>query len=98
MPSLNKISPKFKNFYIVSGVLFLVWLLIFDTNDLLSQAELSLKQKELEETKSFYEEKIEKVKEDRAGLLEDKALLEEIARERYFMKKEGEEVFIVVEE
>jgi len=97
-PSFLKIPSKFKSFYVIAGGLFLLWILVFDTNDLLSQAKLSLKQKELEGTKAFYQEKIEEVKKDRAGLLEDNSLLEKVARERYFMRKEGEEVFIVVEE
>jgi len=31
-------------------------------------------------------------------LLNDKKLLEKIAREKYFMKKSGEEIFVLVEE
>lgn len=98
IPQLPSSFSKLKNFYFIAGALFVTWLVFFDTNDLLSQAKLSMKQKELETTKEFYQQKIEEVKEDRAGLMEDKALLEKVAREKYFMKKDGEEVFIVVEE
>ncbi len=94
----QRFSSKFKNFYVITGVVFIAWILFFDTNDLVSQTSLSLKQKELEQTKAFYLQKIEEVKSDREGLLNNEVLLEKIAREKYFMKKEGEDVFIVVEE
>jgi cell division protein FtsB len=73
-------------------------MLFFDSNDLLTQFKLSSKQSELESSKEFYEEKIIEVKNDKEALLNDKALLEKIAREKYLMKKENEDVYIVVEE
>ncbi len=73
----------------------LVWLTFFDSNDLLSQYRLTAKKHDLEQTKAFYQEKIEEVKSDRAAL-QDPEQLEKIAREKYFMKKEGEDVYVVV--
>lgn len=52
----------------------------------------------MEEQKSYYLEKIEEVKKDREELMSDDRLLEKFAREKYFMKKETEDVFIIVEE
>ena len=52
----------------------------------------------LTKTKSFYEQKIDEVKADREALLNNDELLEKLAREKYFMKKENEDVFIVVDE
>jgi len=95
---LRFIPEKFRNFYVVCTIVFLAWLVFFDTNDLVSQFQLSAKQSELESTKAFYESKIEEVKEDREGLLRNDLLLEKIAREKYFMKKDNEDVFIVVDE
>lgn len=59
---------------------------------------LSSKLSELEETKAFYENEIVEVKNNREALLNDPELLEKLAREKYLMKKESEDVFIVVEE
>ena len=73
-------------------------MVFFDSNDFISQVRLSSQQAELEEAKSFYEEKIEEVKTDREALLNNDELLEKIAREKYFMQKPNEDVFIVVEE
>ncbi len=95
---VRSLLARFKNFYVVLGVAFVVWLTFFDTNDLITQTSLSLKQSELEDTKAFYVSKIEEVKADRQALMENDELLEKIARERYFLKKETEDVFVVVPE
>lgn len=87
-----------KNFYVVTGAIFIVWLLFFDSNDILTQWRLTSKKTELEKTKIFYEEKITEVKANREALLKNDDLLEQVAREKYFMKKENEEVFVVIEE
>ncbi|MEQ9287304.1 MAG: septum formation initiator family protein [Cyclobacteriaceae bacterium] len=94
---LNKL-PKFtRNFYFLGGVVFLGWMLFFDANDFYSQFQLKRKLTDLEHQKNHYLQEIEKVKKDREALLNDKSQLERFAREKYYMKKEGEEVFIVVE-
>lgn len=95
---LNKIPPVFKSFYFLAAMFFLVWMLFFDSNDLITQIRLSSKLAELEEEKEFYENEIVEVKNDREALLNDRELLEKLAREKYLMKKENEDVFIVVEE
>ena len=95
---LDRIPSFLKNFYVLTALIFVVWMVFFDSNDFISQLKLSSQQAELEEAKSFYEERIVEVKEDRDALLNNDELLEKIAREKYFMQKPNEEVFIVVEE
>lgn len=94
----HKIPPVFRNFYFLIIAIFMVWMLFFDTNDFITQFSLSRRQSELEDSKAFYEERIIEVQKDRDALLNDRDLLEKIAREKYLMKKENEDVFIVVEE
>jgi cell division protein FtsB len=76
----------------------LAWLTFFDSNDLYTQIKQTAKLKSLEDEKTFYTEKIEEVKEDRAELLSDEELLEKFARENYLMKKPNEDVYVVVED
>ena len=87
----------FGNFYIVIGVVFLVWLTFFDSNDLYTQLTQTAKLKGLEDEKEFYIEKIEEVKTDREELLSDDELLEKFARENYLMKKPEEDIYVIVE-
>ncbi|MBV6646232.1 MAG: septum formation initiator family protein [Cyclobacteriaceae bacterium] len=94
----RKTPPFLRNFYVVAILLFVCWMLFFDSNDLFSQYRLSRKQSELEQTKAFYQEKIQEVKSDREALLNDDDLLEKMAREKYFMKKDNEDVYVIVEE
>lgn len=97
MNDLFKKIPSFlKNFYFLSAFFFLIWLAFVDSNDLFMQAELTSKRSELTVFKQFYEDKILQLKNDREALVNDPDLLEKVAREKYYMKKENEDLFIVV--
>jgi cell division protein DivIC len=72
-------------------------MLFFDANDFIKQFQMSRKLSDLENEKDFYLEKIAEVQKDRAELLSNPSLLEKFAREKYFMKKPGEDIFILVE-
>lgn len=94
----NKL-PKFtRNFFFLSSLFFLIWMVFFDSNDVYSQYTMTKKLSTLEEQKEYYKEKIVEVKKDREELLSDEAMLEKFAREKYLMKKPEEDLFIVVEE
>jgi len=87
--------PLLHNRYSLSLILFFVWLVFFDSNNLIERT-LHLRQlHQLEKDKIFYEEKI---KEDNAKLEElesNPANLEKFAREQYLMKKDNEDIFII---
>lgn len=95
---LKRIPPIFRNFYFLFALFFFIWMLLFDSNDLVSQIKLNQKLSTLESQKDYYLEKIEEVKKDREELLSDVALLEKFAREKYLMKKDSEDLYIIVEE
>jgi cell division protein FtsB len=95
---LKKLPPAFRNFYIVTGLCFLVWMLFLDSNDLISRFKLSAKLRNLDREKAYYQEKIADVEKDRHELMTDRELLEKFAREKYLMKKETEDIFIIQEE
>lgn len=91
--------PRFtKNFYFLFGFSFLIWMLFIDTNDVFTQIKLRNKLQNLEDEKAYYLEKIDEVRVDREELLSNDELLEKFAREKYLMKKESEDLFIIVEE
>ncbi len=95
---LNKMPPFTKNFYFIAGGVFLIWMLFFDSNDFFNQYRLSRKLTNLEKQKTYYLEKIDQVKKDREELFSNQELLEKFAREKYLMKKENEDLYIIVEE
>jgi cell division protein FtsB len=95
---LRKWLPKFiKNPYFLLTFGFVVWMLFFDSDDLITQYQLSRKFRKLHEEKAYYLQQIEIVKKEREELMSDEELLEKFAREKYFMKKPTEDVYIVVE-
>ncbi|RAK66794.1 MULTISPECIES: FtsB family cell division protein [Hymenobacter] len=95
---LGRVPRLLRNFYLLTGLAFLVWMLLFDSNDLLKQYEMLDKYRELQEQKQYYTGKIEEVKQDRAELLSSPEMLEKFAREKYVMKRPGEDVFLLVPE
>jgi cell division protein DivIC len=88
----------FRNYYVIIGVIFLLWLTFFDSNDLYSQFKMTGKLQSLKNERDYYIEKIDEVKVDREALMSDEAMLEKFAREKYLMKKPQEDLYIVVAE
>ena len=94
-PFIKKIPAPLRNSYFLVLVLFFGWLVFFDRHDILTQWRLQQTLHKLEEDKVYYEEKIKEVKKDKEDIENDK---EKFAREHYYMKKDNEDVFIIVEE
>ena len=94
---LKRIPPAFRNFYFVTGISFLVWMIFLDSNDLINRFRLTNKLHTLESEKEYYQEKIREVEKDRQQLMGTTELLEKFAREKYLMKKQTEDIFIIEE-
>jgi len=92
---LKKLPPFLKNFYIVGIILFVIWMTFFDSNDWINRFRMSSKLKSLKNEKKYYEEKIKEVEKDKKELMGNEQLLEKFAREKYLMKKPGEDLFII---
>ena len=85
-------------FYVSTGVLFVIWISFFDHANLVNQLKLWYSCRDLESKVTYYQEELEKVKKDKKELMGSMAALETFGRERYLMKKEGETVFVLVDE
>jgi len=92
-----KIKRLSRNFYFICSILFLIWMLFFDSNDLFLQFKRTSRLNQLHAKQEFYTDKINAVEEDRKELLSDEELLEKYAREKYLMRKPTEDLYIVVE-
>lgn len=95
---IKKLPRIFRNFYFVAFAIFFVWMLILDSNNLVARYKLGSKLDALEDEKAYYLEKIREVEKDRAELFGDRQSIEKFAREKYLMKKESEDIYIIVEE
>lgn len=92
----ERIPRLLRSFYFLTGLSFLAWMFLFDANDFLKQYDMYAKWQELQNDKEYYLREIDKVKKDRAELLSSPELLEKFAREKYIMKRPGEDVFVLV--
>lgn len=95
---LEKLPKAFRSFYVVTGLVFLTWMLVIDSNNFITRFRLSSKLRSLEREKEYYEQKIREVRKDHSELFGDNESLEKFAREKYLMKKPTEDVYIIVEE
>ena len=87
-----------KNKYILSLIIFFVWLLIFDRNNLIDRVKFVYKLNEMERQKEYYETRIEQDSRKLNELKTNRVNLEKFAREQYLMKKPNEEIFVIVED
>ena len=71
-------------------------MLKLEINDLISQSQLTDKLKDLENEKQYYAGEIAKNKKEIEELRTNTASLEKFAREKYLMKKDNEDVFVIV--
>ncbi|WP_128545636.1 septum formation initiator family protein [Larkinella soli] len=95
---LNKFIRLAKNFYVATGVGLLVWMLFFDTNDIISQVRNWWKLQDLETQRIYYREEIQKVEAQQKEILGSPRLQEKYARENYLMRKPTEDVYVLVNE
>lgn len=92
---MKQIIPIVTNKYLLAIVFFAVWMCFFDQRDIFNTLEQKQKLKALEAKKHYYQTEIEKAKQDLDNLQNSPAALEKFAREKYLMKKDGEDIFII---
>ena len=80
--------------YVLVLTIFVIWMAFFDTNSLLIHLELRNEIKKLEKQKEFLQDEIAKDKEV-LEKMSDQDELEKLVREKYYMKKENEEIFLI---
>jgi cell division protein FtsB len=97
MSVLKTIFRILINKFFLTTVAFVVWMVFFDSNNLLTRNRLQEKLDGLNVEKQFYLQEIKKDSTLSHQLLDDSAQIEKFARERYLMKKEKEDLFLVID-
>jgi cell division protein FtsB len=95
---MRRLIDLFKNKFFLVTVAFVVWMTFFDKNDLLSQYQYHQEVTKLEQERDFYKTETDKVSKDLEELTSNPQQLEKFAREKYLMRKDNEDVFVVVKE
>lgn len=86
-----------RNKYILASIAFVIWMLFFDRNDLSTQYEYWSQLKTLNKEKEFYTRETEQVKKDLQELTSNPKQLQKFAREKYLMKKDNEDIFVIID-
>ena len=94
---LKKTVSFFINKFFILTVAFIVWLLFFDSNNIMNRLRYRDKLKELKKEKHFYLDEIRHDSILTRKLLNDSLELEKFAREKYMMKKDKEDIFMVLD-
>ena len=93
---MMKIPKILSNRYFYTGLAFLVWILFFDDNNMIYQAKLSSQLKQAKDQKQFYLDEISRDSAALKELMTNEETLEKFAREKYLMKKESEDLYVIV--
>jgi len=92
----NSLPSFLRNRYLLTVAIFLVWVLLFDNNNLIDRFHDLAALRQLQRDKTYYQERIEEDRRKLNELKTDNENLEKFAREQYYMKKEDEDLYIIV--
>ena len=92
----DKIPPVFRNKYILTIIIFFVWLILFDSNNLLARFRDMRELSKLKSEKEYYVNRISSERKKLNELKTDNRNLEKFAREQYRMKKPDEDLYIIL--
>jgi cell division protein FtsB len=93
---IEKIPPFLRNKYLLTIIIFVVWLLLLDSNNLISRHKEMKNLRKLKSDREYYVKRIEEDKRKLYELRTDDRNLEKFAREQYRMKKPDEDLYIIL--
>ena len=86
-----------RNKYTFTVVVFLIWLLFFDKTNVIGHIGELTKIHTLKTDIQFFENGVNNVTYQLNQLKTDNLTLEKFAREQYYLKKEGESIYLIEE-
>jgi cell division protein DivIC len=97
--SITRHIPSWiRNKYLITLLVFSVWLLFFDDRDVITtHFKHRIELNQLEQSRDYYLQQIENTREELDNLKSNPALMEKYAREKYWMKKDNEDLYILPE-
>ncbi len=93
---INRIPSAFRNKYTLTIIIFVIWLLLLDSNNLIARYKEMRELHRLKNEREYYLKKIEADKRMLNELKTDDQNLEKFAREQYRMKKPDEDLYIIL--
>ncbi|MEZ4788443.1 MAG: septum formation initiator family protein [Flavobacteriales bacterium] len=96
--SIQRIPEPFRNRYGIAVLVLIGWIAVFDRSDIWTTWKNSRELSRMREQQLWYTTEIARTREQLHELGSNKELLEKFARERYLMKRENEDIFVLVPE
>lgn len=95
MRQVTSIISFFRNKYILTLTVFAFLMLFIDHNDIFNQLDRKKQLNDLLASKKFYQQQIDQTKKNLADLQNNAAALEKYAREKFLLKRDNEDIFMV---
>ncbi len=92
---MQKLQKFFTNKYLITGTAFALWMAFFDRNDLTLQLKRVHELKKLQHSEEVMDKQISDTKHELSQLKTNPETLEKYAREKYLMKKDNEDLFVI---
>jgi cell division protein DivIC len=94
---INLLPKPLRNKYLILLLLFIFWIVFLDNYNLINQNKMKNNVDDLKEQKEFYISEIKSDSTELSKLKNDSEEQERFAREKFLMKKDNEDVFIIRE-
>ena len=95
MKLLGRTISFLRNKFLLAATAFVVWMLFFDRNDVFTQMERRSELNELRQSKQYFEKQIAESRSFSKDLQFNASAIEKYAREKYLMKRDNEDLFII---
>ncbi|PRD57247.1 FtsB family cell division protein [Sphingobacterium gobiense] len=92
---MERFLALIQNKYLIAGVAFFIWMCFFDRYDFSTQFSYQQERNTLEHEKQFYESEITRIEKAIKDAQYNPGEIQRIARERYKMKKDNEDVYVI---
>ena len=94
---INLLPKPLRNKYLILLLLFIFWIVFLDDYNLINQNKMKNNVDDLKEQKEFYISEIKSDSTELSNLKNDSEEQEKFAREKFLMKKDNEDIFIIRE-
>lgn len=95
MKLLSHTISFLRNKFLLTFSAFVVWMLFFDRNDVFTQVQRRSELNELKQSKAYFEKQIAENRKFSKDLQFNASAIEKYAREKYLMKRDNEDLFII---
>lgn len=85
------------NKYVLALLFMVVWMTFFDEVDFFTQKDRLSTLHQLEKKATYYQKEIEIANQDLIDIQNNDEAIEKFAREKYLMKKSGEDIYLIEE-